>query len=350
MTKILKTLATTLLLTALSACSAALTEPATGTVTGSVSYRERMALPPNAVLEVQLQDVSLADAPARVIATQRIENPGQVPIAFSLAYDPTAIDPVNRYALQARIEVDDRLWFINDTHTPVLTHGGGDTADLLLVRVAGEANTSPGTELTGMFVYYADAALFRDCRTGLSYPVAMEGAYIDLERAYLRADKEPMQELQVTVRGRLLPRPPMEGDGERVHLIVDRFESIEPGACEPQANATLANTYWRLTHLEGEAVQVEDDAREPHLVMGTADNRVRGNGGCNQFFGSYEWKDGGLTFSGMGSTMMFCAEGSDTEQAFFDALGKVDDYRISGQVLELRAEGVTVARFEAVYH
>jgi copper homeostasis protein (lipoprotein) len=36
-----------------------------------------------------------------------------------------------------------------------------------------------------MFSYMADAAGFRDCRNGLSFPVAMEGAYIDLERAYL---------------------------------------------------------------------------------------------------------------------------------------------------------------------
>jgi putative lipoprotein len=82
-----------------------------------------------------LQDVSLADAPATVLATQRITTPGQVPIAFSLAYDPAAINEVNRYALQARIEQGNRLLFINDTYTPVLTDGAGTRADLLLVKV-----------------------------------------------------------------------------------------------------------------------------------------------------------------------------------------------------------------------
>ena len=34
---------------------------------GTVTYLQRIALPPTAVVEVQLQDVSLADAPATVI-------------------------------------------------------------------------------------------------------------------------------------------------------------------------------------------------------------------------------------------------------------------------------------------
>ena len=38
-------------------------------ITGEVSYRERMALPPNAVLTVRLLDVSLADAPETYYVT-----------------------------------------------------------------------------------------------------------------------------------------------------------------------------------------------------------------------------------------------------------------------------------------
>jgi putative lipoprotein len=39
---------------------------------GEVVYRERIALPPNAVLSVQLADVSLADAPAAIIGEQKV--------------------------------------------------------------------------------------------------------------------------------------------------------------------------------------------------------------------------------------------------------------------------------------
>ncbi len=83
-------------------------------ITGEVFYRERIALPPNAMLTVRLSDVSLADAPESIIAEQKIEPAGQVPIRFQLKFDPAVIQDSMSYALQARITVDDTLWFIND--------------------------------------------------------------------------------------------------------------------------------------------------------------------------------------------------------------------------------------------
>ena len=43
-------------------------KPAGPAVSGTVAYRERIALPPNAAIEVKLQDVSLQDAPAKTVA------------------------------------------------------------------------------------------------------------------------------------------------------------------------------------------------------------------------------------------------------------------------------------------
>lgn len=83
-------------------------------IQGEVLYRERISLPPNAVLTVQFTDVSLADAPASVIAEQKIDPAGQAPIKFELSFDPSVIQPQVTYALQARITVDDKLWFVND--------------------------------------------------------------------------------------------------------------------------------------------------------------------------------------------------------------------------------------------
>ena len=62
----------------------------TGAVSGTATYRERMALPPGAVLEVVLEDVSRADAPAEVIGLARVENPGNPPFRFEIAYRPIA--------------------------------------------------------------------------------------------------------------------------------------------------------------------------------------------------------------------------------------------------------------------
>ncbi len=39
-----------------------------GILTGTVTYRERIALSPGSVIDVQLQDVSRADAAAQIIA------------------------------------------------------------------------------------------------------------------------------------------------------------------------------------------------------------------------------------------------------------------------------------------
>lgn len=89
------------------------------TISGEVLYRERIALPPQAVLTVQLVDVSLADAPAKVIGQQKIEPAGQVPIKFAVKFDEAAIRSGMSYALEARITVDDRLWFINDVRHSV---------------------------------------------------------------------------------------------------------------------------------------------------------------------------------------------------------------------------------------
>jgi len=93
-------------------------------ITGTVTYRNRSALPPTAVIEVTLADVSLADAPAKVISTQRIEAGGkQPPFPYELAYDPAQIDPKNTYSVSARITVGNELLFISDTMIPVLTRG-----------------------------------------------------------------------------------------------------------------------------------------------------------------------------------------------------------------------------------
>lgn len=104
-------------------------------VTGTLMYRERIALPPGVVAEVWLLDTSLADAPAAEIAYQRINDPGNPPIPFVLEYDPQAIRDNMQYSVRATISHDSQLLFTSDTHYPVLTRGAGNTADILLIMV-----------------------------------------------------------------------------------------------------------------------------------------------------------------------------------------------------------------------
>jgi putative lipoprotein len=127
-----------LVLTGCAATSAvpegAATAPAM--VTGTVTYRERIALPPTAVIKVQLVDVSRADAPSVVIGEQVIQSGGlQVPLAFEIAYDSTRIEANHSYAVQARIEDGGQLKFISDQHYAVVTRGAPVHVDMVLRSV-----------------------------------------------------------------------------------------------------------------------------------------------------------------------------------------------------------------------
>lgn len=95
-----------------------------GKLTGDVTYLQRVALPAGAVVTVTLDDVSLADAPAERVATVTIVTQGEnVPLPFSLNYDPSTIKADHAYALSAQIHVDGRLAWATATAQPVLTNG-----------------------------------------------------------------------------------------------------------------------------------------------------------------------------------------------------------------------------------
>jgi putative lipoprotein len=107
------------------------------TVTGTVTWRERMMLPPGAVLEVTVEDISRADAPSIRLARFALSPVGAPPLAFEL--DVPAADPRATVSVRASIRHEGALLFTTDTVAPVLTQGAGPHADLLLVRVPGPA-------------------------------------------------------------------------------------------------------------------------------------------------------------------------------------------------------------------
>ena len=115
---------------------------------GTVSFRERMALPPGAVVEIKLLDVSLADAPARTIAETRVSG-RQIPASWTLRFDGRQIDPRHSYALQARILDRGQLLFITTERHSVFT-GGPDNTEIWVQRVAGqEQPPAPATSPVG---------------------------------------------------------------------------------------------------------------------------------------------------------------------------------------------------------
>jgi putative lipoprotein len=96
-----------------------------------------MTVPSDAVVDVQLLDVSRADAPAIVLARQEIPTRGQrPPFPFALRYEPATLQRGHRYTVSARIRTSARLLFVSDSHNAVLTGGAPATVDVAVIPVA----------------------------------------------------------------------------------------------------------------------------------------------------------------------------------------------------------------------
>jgi len=122
-------------------------QPSAGlvTVNGTATYLQRIAMPPDAVLTVRVEDVSRADAPATLLAqTREPFGARQVPIPFSLQVPATAIDPRMRYAVRATITVGSELRFTTTRHHAVLTRGAPNQVDLVLDAVRSAAPAAAG--------------------------------------------------------------------------------------------------------------------------------------------------------------------------------------------------------------
>jgi Type III secretion system lipoprotein chaperone (YscW) len=92
-------------------------------------------LPSGARLEVRLLDISRADAAATVIAETIIENAGQPPYAFTLAYEPAQIIERHLYAVRAILTHEGQLLFTTDQIYPVITNGAPKEVSLMLKQV-----------------------------------------------------------------------------------------------------------------------------------------------------------------------------------------------------------------------
>lgn len=122
---------------AVASCLAALAAPAqAGTVTGTATFRERIALPPEAEFEVVIEDIARADAPATVIGRTRLSPAGQPPFRFSIPYEDSAVTPRGRYSLRATVRHRGTLLFTTDRITRVL-NGSDAPIELLMVKVGG---------------------------------------------------------------------------------------------------------------------------------------------------------------------------------------------------------------------
>lgn len=173
------------------------------TISGTAVYRQRIAMPPDAVLNVRIEDVSRADAKAILVAEMNEAFAArQVPIHFSLTVPRSAIDPRARYTIRATIKVGSRLRFTTDRHYPVSFKEITESFNLQLVEVAAAATgiVAPSASVASKAPFelpasFAGVLPCADCQ-GIAQTLTLraDGLY-RLRRTYIGKSGEPVAEV-----------------------------------------------------------------------------------------------------------------------------------------------------------
>jgi putative lipoprotein len=99
-------------------------------LTGEVEYRLAYDLPADAYLVVTLNRM---DAPARIIASERIAPVGASPVPFVLSYEPGDVAGGSEFTVSASIKQGERTLASNDARPRVLGNSGNDGPVSVLV-------------------------------------------------------------------------------------------------------------------------------------------------------------------------------------------------------------------------
>lgn len=130
----------TLLGAALAAASMA------GEISGSITYREKIALPSNAVITVRMEDVTVENTAPKMVSELRFAVAGkQVPFNYVLPYVDAAVTKGGRYQVRASIRSGGQLLFASANPTAVISNGM-KSANLVLQR----ASVPQTNQLTGV--------------------------------------------------------------------------------------------------------------------------------------------------------------------------------------------------------
>ena len=118
-------------------------QPVSTRVTGMVTSHVRVVLPQDALLRVELADISRVGAPGRTVVLREIWTGGrQFPIPFDIPYSSAAIDGNRSYAVQVRVTQGSRLLFTNLAVYMVITNGIRSNLEIFVEPVPGSGGDS----------------------------------------------------------------------------------------------------------------------------------------------------------------------------------------------------------------
>lgn len=264
-------------------------------LSGQIMVLERMALPDDTMLLVDLTD----DSDTPVTGSRRLTEGAQSPFDFAL-YIPADLSLVLRVGLRT---FDDMLWLSE----PVAIPPGSDPLEIGALRAPripsmGAAGLmSCGNQLVeaGLLPDTMRIRLNEQVMTLSPQPAASGALYVD--------DTNPATSLH------------MKGDSAL--LRIDGAELSECALLRPEAN--LSQGVWNISAIEDTPALFPS---RTELVF-YPDGRISATVGCNRLIGGYRRHGGILSFGRLASTMMACPEGLDAQEARFNQiLPKVDGY------------------------
>ncbi|GAB4211570.1 MAG: hypothetical protein Fur007_02080 [Rhodoferax sp.] len=346
------------------------------TLQGQAVVRERIQLPQDARLKVELVELAAVGGAPRTVA--HVEQPmqGASVMPFSLSVDDSLLVSPRRYVLRAQVIAGDKVWLkvardrVYDLKMPAKTH------ELLLVsgdhgvpradrgsNAAAVAYPDPlpasyQGELPGEYgpVHWHLNLLpnghYQLRRTYTAKP--QPNAFDDAGRWVWRADRNRL----VLTSSRNV-RSYFER-GEDQHLLAldtrgRRIASDIPRTLQRQASLAtwtqaLRGPDWRLVAFGSPADSALPDtpAVQPHIVFDSKSQRVSGSAGCNRLSAQYTLDGEFLQLRDVALTRKACAQGMRTEQRFVQSLARVARYTIEGSELRLIDAGAQlIMRLEA---
>ena len=345
-----------------AACAPPSTDPAADagvrmqqtTITGSLTYRERVALLPGSVARVTLSDVSRADAAAPVIAESSIElGDRQVPVPFEFSLPAGDLETGRQYAIRGEIhDPDGRLAWTTDTANPIdAAETSIDLGTLVLVRARPDAEvvvpdeTAEPPELTargnepGWLLTIAAGQMTLKWNYGENEAVVPRpGPTVSGgTRSYVSVTEE--HDLRIDAAARVC-RDSMSGMPYPNEVTVTLDGETLTG-CGGSPASLLQGAEWVVEDIAGKGIV---DRSRATLNFGE-DGTVSGRASCNTYGATWTLSGESLTVSRGRATLMACSPALDNqEREFLRVLESANRFDITddGTLMIHAASGETI--------
>ena len=111
-------------------------------------------------------------------------------------------------------------------------------------------------------------------------------------------------------------------------------------------NLDLSGT-WTLTYIDETSGTNIDEGfpnKKPTLTLEAISKKLTGNTGCNQMFGSFTTQQNKVSFSGIGTTKMYCEGVKEAE--YLEMFNSIHSYKIlDNQLIFMDSDGKDILKY-----